>query len=814
MTGLLQDARYAIRLLSRNPLFALTATLSLAIGIGANTTIFTIANALLFRAPAGVVDADRVVDIGRSENGDGFDNGSYPNFTDLRARSRVFTDVYATQWGIEPMSLGNAAGAERIFGVLVSNNYFETLGTRPAAGRLFSRNDPDAAGATPHVVLTHRFWTRRFQQDPSIVGRELRINGHAFTVAGVAQEGFQGTTPLLPDVFVPINMVAEATPDLSANMLTSRDSSWILMGGRLKPGVSIESAQAEVNAIAATLAREFPQENRGKGFRVAPLSPIPGNSAPVAAFMAGLMVVVALVLAIACANLAGVLLARATSRRREVAVRLALGAGRRRLVRQMFVETAILFLAGAAAGLFVARIMTTLLLAMLPALPVQIDLALALDCTAVLFTAGLSLVAALLSGLAPAFHASRGDVVTSLKADAASAPERMRLRNAFVVAQVALSVVLVVGAGLLVRAMQRAADIDAGFDPRGVEVTTIDLGLAGYTDETGPVFARQILDRVRAIPGVTSATLAARLPLSGGGLGLGRLTLPGAGADDEGIRTDWNAIEPRYFATMRMPLQIGRDFNTDDRPQTPFVAIVNETFAKRMWPNQNAIGKTLVQGGGRDSTRNLTVVGIARDSKYRTLGEAPRNFIYVPLQQQYLSGFTIVARSAQGQRLATDIRTLLASMNSNVPVISSQPLEEYTSIGLLPQRIAASVSASLGIVGLLLAAIGIYGVTAYLVASRTREIGIRMALGADRGAVIRMVLRQGMGLVGLGLLAGFALAIVGAQLLRSLLLGIGTMDPIAFGGTAVMFCVIGLAACYVPVRRATAIDAAVALRAE
>ena len=810
----MHDLRYAIRLLARNPLFALTAMLSLAIGIGANTTIFTVANALLFRAPAGVVDADRVVDIGRSENGDGFDNGSYPNYADLRAHNRVFTDVYATEWGMDPMSLGGPGGAERIFGILVTNNYFDVLGTRPAAGRLFSRNDPDDAGAAPHVVLTHRFWTRRFQNDPSIVGRQLRINGHTFTVAGVAEEGFQGTTPQMPDVFVPISMVAQATPNQSAAMLTNRRASFIIMGARLKPGVSIEAAQAELNAIAATLEREFPQDNRGNGFKVAPLSPIPGNSAPVAAFMAGLMVVVALVLAIACANLAGVLLARATSRRREVAVRLALGAGRGRLMQQMFVETAILFLGGAAAGLLVARIMTSLLLAMLPALPVQIDLALALDAKAVLFTIGLSLVAAVFSGLAPAFHASRGDVVSSLKADAASAPERMRLRNAFVIAQVALSMVLVVGAGLLVRAMQRAADIDAGFDPRGVEVTTIDLALAGYTDDTGPLFARQILERVRTIPGVAHATLAARLPLSGGGLGLGRLTLPGAPADDDGITTDWNAIEPGYFATMRMPLLTGRDFNAFDRPQTPFAAIVNETFAKRIWPNQNAIGKVLVQHTGPDSSRALTVVGIARDAKYRTLGEAPRNFIYVPLQQQYLSGFTIVARATRGQRLATDIRTLLASMNANVPVISSQSLEEFTSIGLLPQRIAASISASLGMVGLLLAAIGIYGVTAYLVASRTREIGIRMALGAGRAAVVRMVLRQGMRLVMIGMLIGLALAAAGAQLLRSLLLGIGTTDPITFASAAALFCIIGLAACYVPVRRATAVDPAVALRTE
>ncbi len=810
----MHDLRYAIRLLARNPLFAMTAMLSLAIGIGANTTIFTIANALLFRAPAGVVDAGRVVDLGRSENGDGFDNGSYPNYADLRARNTVFAGVYATQWGMEAMSLGQRGGAERIFGVLVSNNYFEILGTRPAAGRLFSSTDPDGAGAAPHVVLTHRFWTRRFRNDPSIVGRQLQVNGHTFTVAGVAQEGFQGTTPLLPDVFVPINMVAEATPNLSADMLTNRGASWILMGARLKPGVSIEQAQAELNAIAATLEREFPQDNRGNGFHVVPLSPIPGNPAPVKAFMAGLMIVVALVLTIACANLAGVLLARATSRRREVAVRLALGAGRGRLVRQMFVETLVLFLGGAAAGLLVARVMTALLLSMLPALPVQIDLALALDTKAVLFTVGLSLIAALLSGLAPAIHASRGDVAGALKADAASAPERMRLRNAFVIAQVALSMVLVVGAGLLVRAMQRAADIDAGFDPRGVEVTSIDLALAGYTDETGPLFARQILERVRAMPGVANATLAARLPLGGGGLGLGRLTLPGTPANDEGIAADWNTIKPGYFATMRMPILTGRDFSTFDTAQTPFVAIVNETFAKRTWPNQNAIGKVLVQQTGPDSTRMLTVIGIARDGKYRTLGEAPRSFIYVPLQQQYLSGFAIIARSTRGQRLAGEIRSLLASMNANVPVISSQSLEEHTSLGLLPQRIAASVSASLGMVGLLLAAIGIYGVTAYLVASRTREIGIRMALGADRAAVVRMVLRQGMRLVVIGMLIGLALAAAGAQLLRSLLLGIATTDPITFASAAALFCAIGLAACYVPVRRATAIDPAIALRAE
>jgi putative ABC transport system permease protein len=592
------------------------------------------------------------------------------------------------------------------------------------------------------------------------------------------------------------------------------------MGARLKPGVSVRQARAELENIGRALEQEFPAENRGKGLRVVASSPIPGNGAPVAAFLAVLMGLVGLVLAIACANVAGVLLARASARRKEIAVRLAIGAGRGRLIRQMLVESMLLFLLGGAAGLAIARVMTTLLVSLLPTLPVPVGVTLSLDARALAFTLGLSLIAAVLSGLAPALSESKAEVVSALKADARGGPERQRLRNAFVVGQVAFSIVLVVGAGLFVRALQRATEINPGFDPRGVELAALDLSLAGYTSDTGRVFAHQLIQRVRDLPGVQSAALAAMVPLGGGGLGLGGLAVPGVQPPD-GRRffdADWNVVTPGYFAAMKMTLASGRDFTDADREGAPSVVIVNETAARRWWPNQDAVGKTLLQQGygpgTGDASRTLTVIAVAKDTKYRDLGEQPRTFVYVPEQQQYVPRTTIVARSTQGQRLAGDLRMLLAQMNPNLPIVQSQTLEDYAALTLVPQRVAASVSGSLGMVGLLLAAIGIYGVTAYMVSSRTREIGIRVALGAQRGDVVRMVLRQGMMLALAGMAIGLVLAAGASRLLGSLLFGIGPTDPIAFGGSAMLFCLIGLLACYVPARRATAVDAMEALRYE
>jgi len=814
----LQDLRYAVRLLRRNPLFALTAVLSLAIGIGANTTIFTIANALLFKPPLGVADASRLVDVGRSQDGQGFDNGSYSNYLDIRARNTVFSGIYAYRLGPEPMSLRGKDGAERIYGEMVSTNYFNVLGTPPHIGRLFTSDDSEQPAATPLAVLSHRFWMRRFNGDPAIVGQTLVLNGRPFMVIGVTPEGFHGTTVLTSDLWVPVNMVGEIAPRLPPAILTSRESAWLVMGARLKPGVTVGQAQAELANIGRALEQEFPDANRGKGLRVVASSPVPGDGAPVAAFMAVLMAIVMLVLAIACANVAGVLLARATTRRREIAVRLAIGAGRGRLIRQMLVESTLLFLIGGSGGLVLARLMTGALLSLLPAVPLPIDVTLALDGRAVVFTLTLSLVAAILSGLAPAFHASRAEVVGALKSDTQGGPERIWLRHAFVVSQVALSIVLVVGAGLFARALQRASEIDPGFDPHGVELATLDLSLGGYTADTGRVFARELIRRVRETPGVQAAALSAVMPLGDRGIGLGGLAVPGVELRN-GRRffdVDWNVITPGYFATMKMALSTGRDFSDADREGTPSVVIVNETAARQWWPRQDALGKTLLQETGRpdapDAVRTLTVVGVARDSKYRNLGEDPRPFVYVPIQQQYMSRTVIAARSAHGQRLAGELRALLASMNPNLPIVQALTFDAYSQLGLLPQRIAASVAGSLGLVGVLLAAIGIYGVTAYMVSSRTREIGIRMALGAERASVVRMVLRQGLTLTMIGAAIGLAVAAAASRLLGSLLFGVGATDPLTFIGSTLLFFVVGAAACYVPARRATAIGAMDALR--
>ena len=814
----LQDLRYAVRLLRRNPLFALTAVLSLAIGIGANTTIFTIANALLFKPPLGVADASRLVDVGRSQDGQGFDNGSYSNYLDIRARNTVFSGIYAYRLGPEPMSLRGKDGVERIYGEMVSTNYFNVLGTPPHIGRLFTSDDSEQPGATPLAVLSHRFWMRRFNGDPAIVGQTLVLNGRPLTVIGVTPEGFHGTTVLTSDLWVPVNMVGELASRLPPAILTSRESAWLVMGARLKPGVTVGQAQAELANIGRALEQEFPDANRGRGLRVVASSPVPGDGAPVAAFMAVLMAIVMLVLAIACANVAGVLLARATTRRREIAVRLAIGAGRGRLIRQMLVESTLLFLIGGSGGLVLARLMTGALLSLLPAVPLPIDVTLALDGRAVVFTLTLSLVAAILSGLAPAFHASRAEVVGALKSDTQGGPERIWLRHAFVVSQVALSIVLVVGAGLFARALQRASEIDPGFDPHGVELATLDLSLGGYTADTGRVFARELIRRVRETPGVQAAALSAVMPLGDRGIGLGGLAVPGV-EPRNGRRffdVDWNVITPGYFATMKMALSTGRDFSDADREGTPSVVIVNETAARQWWPRQDALGKTLLQENGRpdapDAVRTLTVVGVARDSKYRNLGEDPRPFVYVPIQQQYMSRTVIAARSAHGQRLAGELRALLASMNPNLPIVQSLTFDAYSQLGLLPQRIAASVAGSLGLVGVLLAAIGIYGVTAYMVSSRTREIGIRMALGAERASVVRMVLRQGLTLTMIGAAIGLAVAAAASRLLGSLLFGVGATDPLTFIGSTLLFFVVGAAACYVPARRATAIGAMDALR--
>jgi predicted permease len=636
-------------------------------------------------------------------------------------------------------------------------------------------------------------------------------------VVGVASEGFHGTGVRALDVWVPVGMVATLTPRGAAT-LTDRGAGRFLIGARLKPGVSIAQAAAEMDIIGQTLEREYPERNRQTGLRLLAFSPVPGNSGPIVAFLTLLMAIVSLVLIIACANVAGVLLARATARRQEMALRLAIGAGRARLIRQLLTETGLLFVLGGTAGLLLARWMTSVLVSRLPTLPFPVSLALTLDGRVIAFTVGLSLLAALLSGLAPALETSKSDVMSGLRNEVPLIG-RLRLRHAFVIGQVTFSIVLVIVAGLFVRALQRAASIDPGFDRHGVELMSIDLAQGRLTDLTGPPFVRELIDRVRQLPGVETATIASGLP---GGFEVRREALTVPGNVSPGTRAyvtvDWNVVEPGYFATLRIRLAAGRDFTAADRKGTQPVAIVSEAAARQFWAGQDAVGKYLLQPtwgpqGPTTPMRPLLVVGVARDIQTSSLIDGlARAWVYVPFQQQYVSNITIVARTTHGERLANQLRPLLASMNPNLPIVTAQTLDDSVALGLAPQRVAASVAGSLGMVGVLLTGIGIYGVTAYAVTRRTREIGIRIALGARPADVIRMVLREGAALTLVGSAIGLAVAAAISRVLARFLFGIPAIDPVTFAGTTVLFAAIALAACFVPVRRATRIDPTQALR--
>src|SRR5919197_963273 len=813
-----RDLRHAGRLLRRDPLFTMTAVLSLAIGIGATTTIFTLAKALLLQPPAGVVEPHRLVDVGSSRIRGSFGASSYPNYLDIRERATTLDGVYAYSRFPQAMSLGVSAdvGTESVVASGVTVNYFTVLGAVPAAGRLFSTADSERQGASPVVVLSHRFWTRRLNKDPTVVGRTVTLNSHPFTVVGIASEGFHGTGVRALDIWVPMNMVAAVT-SRGAAMLTDRAFDWLLIGGRLRLGMSVSQAAAEVDVIGRTLEREYPDQNRGTRLRLMAASPVPGNGGPIVAFLALLFVIVSFVLIIACANVAGLLLARAAARRQEMALRVAIGAGRARLVRQLLTETVVLFVLGGATGLLLTRAMMSLLVSLLPTLPFPVDLSLSLDTRVVAFTGGLSLMSALLSGLAPALQASKADVLSGLRNDPGLVG-RLRLRHAFVIGQVALSIVLIIGAGLFMRALQRAASIDPGFDPHGVELSSLDLAQAGYTKTTGPLFARELVDRIRTLTDVQSATMASGVP---GGFEVRReaLTVPGIPPPSgRFFVVDWNVVEPGYFATLRTPIAAGRDFTLDDRGGTQPVAIVSESVARQFWPGEDAVGKSLLQPtpspqGPTDPMRTLLVIGVARNVQSSSLLDGlARPCVYVPLQQQYVSSLTIVARTTHGHRIADEIRALLASMNPNLPIVTAQTLEDSVALGLAPQRVAASVSGSLGIIGLMLAGIGIYGVTAYSVARRKREIGIRIALGARRPDIISMVLGEGLTLTLIGSAIGLIVAAAISRVLEGFLFGIPAIDPVTFAWTTVLFVVIGLTACCVPVRRATRIDPTQALR--
>jgi predicted permease len=838
---LAQDVRYGVRMLARQPIFTVTAALSLAVCLGANTAIFTVANRLLFAAPAGVSEPGELVEISPSIGGRTFAEPlvAWEDYVEIRRGVTRLEGVYGYEIELRPMSLVDASGSERIFGTPVTNNYFALLGVRPALGRLFDPGDSEDEGAAPLVVLSHRFWTQRFHADPRVLGRTIRLTRQTFTVIGVAPDGFKGLSMLVPDVWIPAGMANAVT---GATRPNSERGQRFMVGGRLKPEATAGQAAGEIEAIGRAIAlergRTAPKsvavppgmpgfvDQRGEwGLRLSAWSPIPRvMRLLVAGFMSVLLALVSIVLGIACANVAGVLLARATTRRREIAVRLAIGAGRTRLIRQLLTETTLLFALGGAAGLLLARLMTSLLVARLPELPVPIDTSFPLDGHVLAFTAVLSLVAAVACGLTPALRASRADVVSALKDDAMAPPDRWRLRSAFVVAQVAFSLLLVASAGLFVRSLERTTTLNHSFDPEGVEIASLDFSAAGYTAATGRALALSLLDRVRQIPGVAAASLAYLPPGTGAEMFCCGVTAPGVTmpAGQDFFMPTWNVVEPGYFATLRLPIVEGRDFNAADREGSQAVAVVDTVTAKRLWPGQSAIGRQLVWRKGGNlvargqtpsfATHPLTVVGVVASLGGGRRGDEPTLAVYLPLQQEYRARMWLLARATQGQRLAAEMRAALSSLDAALPILSSRRLADTPSPGVVQLKLSASVAGAVGTIGVVLAAIGLYGLTAFVVARRTREIGVRIALGAEGRHVLRIVLREGMTLVTLGSAIGLFLAAGAGKLMARNFFGARALDIGVFGGAAALLLLVGLAACYVPARRATRIDPIVALR--
>ena len=812
MTQAWNDLRHGARMLANSPGFTMVALLTLALGIGANTAIFSLVNAVLLR-PLPVATPSELVYIFTSDfSGPLYGASSYPDYREMRTNAaEVFSGLLA--YTVAPVNLRSGERTERVIAELASEDYFQVLRINAALGRVFTREEGRAGAAAQVVMLGHGYWKRRFGGDPSIIGRSVTINGKPFTVVGVTPERFNGMTRLIGiDVWAPL-------PALHTG-LDERGSRGFFLIGRLRPGKTVDEAQARLEVLRAQFHRAYPESWTDlkrqprrltavaeSGARV-PVS----TRAPILGFFALLSAVVGLVLVIACANIASLLLARAASRQREMSVRLAIGANRGRLVRQLLTENAVLSLAGGLAGLVLALWLNALLMAFKPPLPVSIDLDLRLDARVLGFATVVSFLSSLLFGLAPAWQATRTDIVSSLKESMpGGVPRRFGLRNILVVAQIAVSAVLLVGAGLFVRSLQNAYSMDSGYRVQNMLLLSVDMKQPGYSQEKVRQLQGEFLERVRRLPGVQDAEFAgvAALGLEARqrrGFRIEGYT-PGAGED---LELYFNVIGPRYLETMGVPIVMGRGYTEEDREGAPLVAVVNEAFARRYWPDQDPIGKHIQAGNAERQ-----VIGVARNAKYISLGEEPRPYVYLPLLQSYQPEATLHIRTAGDPGALTGpVRKEAEAMDKELPLTGIKSLSEHLGVTLLPVRAAAALLSSFGLLALLLAATGLYGVIAYSVTQRTREIGVRMALGARRADVLQMVVTQSLALALTGILVGLAGAAGVTRFVRSMLFDVKSLDPVTFSGAAAILVVVAVVACGGPGLRAARVDPMVALRDE
>jgi len=807
-----QDLRHSLRTLFKRPSFTFVVVVTLALGIGANATIFTWIKAVLLASLPGIEQPEKLVEIWGATRNNSALSSSYIDYLDYRDQNKVLSGLIAHQ--VLPLNLGRSEKPERVWGAIVSGNYFDVLGVKALIGRTFLPEEDRTPNTHPVVVIGYGLWERRFGADPNVLGRTITLNEHDFTVIGVAPKDFASPfAGLALDVWTPVMMKDYvARPHFS---LTDRGSRWLMVMGRLKPGATVSQAQANIAAIASHLEQEYPQTNEQLGVAVysvlqSPFS-LKQNMQPALVI---LMAAVAVVLLIACANVANVLLARAASRRKEIAVRLALGGSRGRLVRQMLTESFVLASLGAALGLAIAFLTARSLAAFLPPYASRASFDTRPDAVVFAFTLGLTVTTTLLFGLAPTLHASKQDLVTAMKDNTATVgrgPRKVSLRHALVITQVALSMVALITAGIFVRSLRQAYRADPGFDPHGVLLASFDPFLSGYDESRGREFYRRLVERVRTVPGIQSATLARRLPLTDGGIAFANVAIDGyAPAKDEDMRLNYETVGPQYFQTMRIPFVHGRDFDERDQEGTRGVVIINETMARRYWPGGDALGRHL------KLTKDwLEIVGTAKDVKNRSLSEAPQPFLYLPLLQDYRSNMILVARTAiEPEQMSQSVRAEVAALDPEIPIFDVKTLEEHVGISLFLQRMAATLLSIFGLLALSLAAVGLYGVMAYTVSQRTRELGIRISVGAKQGDVLKLILGQGLTLAVIGMIGGLIIALAVTRLSAHLLYGVSASDPTTFTGIALLLLGVALVASYFPARRATKVDPMIALRTD
>jgi len=824
---LLKDVRYALRGLARSPGFFAVAILSLALGVGVNTAMFSLVDALLFR-PLPVTAPDTLVDVfSAGGDGDEYATSSYPDFADLRAGNTVFSEMTGYSPIMAPLSLGDRSRVA--LGQVVTGNHFTMLGVQAQLGRLLTPED-DVAGAERVVVLSDRMWRREYGGDPAILGRAITLRGLAYTVVGVAPPAFTGVVPLLtPELWLPIVHVEEVEPIGITNVvpgpgrtpLERRGYRWMFIKGRLAGGVSAAQAHANVALVGRQLQTAHPQTNKDSAMSAVPTSEVrllvPQAGGVLSIGAAGVMAVVGLVLLIACANVAGMLLARASARRREISVRLAVGASRGRLVQQLLIEGLVLGAIGAAASIACAWALIRALLAIELPLPVDVAFDLRLDARVLGFAFAVAGVTGMLASLLPALKASRPNLVGDLRGEAPAARvggRRWALRDGLVVAQVALTAVLLVVAGLLLRSLGQSRRADVGFEPRGLAAVAFDTDMMRYEPAKGLEFWRTARTRIAALPGVSSVgvvspTLPFTFNFSQQEMKIDSRTYV-EGQRGESIENV--AISPGYLATLGVRLLEGRDFAATDAEGTPGVAIVNETMARRFWPNQSALGHTLTISS---TGRVHRVVGVNRDHKQHGVLERPAPFVYfAEAQRPSRYNFLVARTSGDAAGLVAAMRRELLALDGGVVFMSASTMEQHMAAALMPARVGALLATAFGALGTLLAAIGLYGVIAFSVARRTREIGVRMALGAEPGGVLSMVMRQGFTLVAVGLGVGALMAAGAANVLRGLLYGITPYDPWAWTAAIAAMVAAGALANAVPARRAMRVEPLTALRTE